>query len=336
MRPAFILRTIGWMIRDTFRQSLAYGIFWILLVVTGLCVLVCASARIEGCATLAAPGENPDFLPRDDPDALDAARAGRSGTAVVSGELTLGFGSLEIPLARDGRDAVRFLQLTLAGGVADTLGVLLCLVWTAGFLPGFLAPQSVSVLLARPPTRGALLAGKYLGVLAFVAFHSALFLGGTWLALGAATGVWDVAYLLAFPLLLLQFAVFFSFSLLLAATTLNAVACVFGSLVFWLLCWGMNYGWHALAAGAGQSVAGVSAPALHLAQAGYWVLPKPVDFGLLLFDALQAQACFGKPAVLAAAQAQGAIRPFWSIATSLVFALVLFLAAKRQFETTDY
>ena len=40
--------------------------------------------------------------------------------------------------------AVHLLELILAGGVADTLGLLLTLVWTAGFLPGFLDGRSVS------------------------------------------------------------------------------------------------------------------------------------------------------------------------------------------------
>ncbi len=35
--------TIGWLVRDTFRQSLAYGICWILLGVSVLAIGVCAA-----------------------------------------------------------------------------------------------------------------------------------------------------------------------------------------------------------------------------------------------------------------------------------------------------
>ena len=42
---------------------------------------------------------------------------------------------------------------TLAGVVADTAGVLLALLWTAGFLPTFLEPAAVTVLLAKPAPR---------------------------------------------------------------------------------------------------------------------------------------------------------------------------------------
>jgi len=57
--------------------------------------------------------------------------------------------------------------------------------------------------------RGVLLAGKYVGVLAFVGFQILVFFVGTWLALALRTGVWDYGYLAAIPLFLLQFAVIY-------------------------------------------------------------------------------------------------------------------------------
>src|SRR5262249_31797731 len=144
-------------VRDTFRQSLAYGIFWILLGVSLLCILICVSVGVSGSTALSYPGEQPEFLPRHD---AEVAKAAQYKVPVVRGELTIGFGAWHIPLARDDRSAVRFLQLVLAGGVADTLGLLLTLIWTAGFLPGFLEDRAVSVLLAKPLARWQLLAGK--------------------------------------------------------------------------------------------------------------------------------------------------------------------------------
>ena len=41
-------RTLGWLVRDTFRQSRAGGIFWILLAISVLAIAVCASADVEG------------------------------------------------------------------------------------------------------------------------------------------------------------------------------------------------------------------------------------------------------------------------------------------------
>src|SRR5262249_17565649 len=102
--------TIGWMVRDTFRQSLASGIFWVLLTISIVSTLVCASASIVGDAQLAAPDEQAEFLNPNDPDAKDPKRAADDGVAVISGELKLGFGALSVPLARDARGAVHTLE----------------------------------------------------------------------------------------------------------------------------------------------------------------------------------------------------------------------------------
>lgn len=337
MRPRDALQVVGWLVRDTFRQSLASGLCWILLSASAVCILVCASLGISGDAHLAAPDENADFLPRQERALHDPELLKRDGVAVVSGELTLAFGAVRVPLARDAQGAVKFVQLLLAGGVADTLGLLLALVWTAGFLPGFLDPRSVSVLLARPAPRWLLLAGKYMGVLAFVGVQSIVFVGGTWLAIGLRTGIWNAAYLWTVPLLLLHFAIFFSFSLLLAVCTRSTVVCVFGSIAFWMLCWGLNYGRHAAVAAAHLAPEGAfSAKIVGLANAAYWLFPKPADLGLVLFDALGAGDHFQRlvdPAVLSQA---GFFSLGLSIATSLAFTAYLLLAASREFARADY
>ena len=103
--------------------------------------------------------------------------------------------------------------------------------------------------------------------------------GGTYLALGISTGVWDVVYLLCVPMLLLHFAIFYSFSTLLAVCTRSTVACVFGSILFWFLCWGMNFGRHAMVAVAADAP-GVSTGMHASVEVGYWVLPKPADMGI--------------------------------------------------------
>ena len=251
--------------------------------------------------------EQPEFLPRTDPLAATPEKLANTGVTVVTGDLTLLFGKVRIPLGRDGTDAVRFLQLILAGGVADAAGILLALIWTAGFLPAFLEPGSASVLLAKPVPRWSLLTGKYLGVLAFVAFQAIIFVGGTWLALGISTGIWQPAYLLCIPMLLIHFAIFFSVSAFLAVCTRSTVACIFGSVLFWMLCWGMNYGRHVVLALPDPTLLPGSVQTL--VEAGYWILPKPADLGIVLFDALGAGNSFGKPAAFQVIQSKGMFYP---------------------------
>lgn len=333
MRLSRLLTTTFWLVRDTFRQSLASGLCWLLLGLSTICILVCLSVSVSGHRSLAAAGEtNGNFLPRFDRDAHDAHKLKQSGTIVADGTLSLAFGAVRVPLARDTHDAVHFLELVLAAGVADTLGLLLTLVWTAGFLPGFLDPRAISVLLAKPVPRWVLLLGKYVGVLAFVLVHASYFVLGTWLALALRTGIWDANYLLSVPLLLLHFAIFFSVSLLLAVCTRSTVSCVFGSIAFWGICWAINYGRDSVMAAAVVAPEGsFSAPLVRLANFAYWIFPKPVDLSRFFFDTLGAERCF-RPLF----QNPPSVSLGLSIATSLLFTGYVLFAASRHLTRVEY
>ena len=330
MRSSDGWKTAWWLVRDTFRQSLASGIGWLLAGLSTICILVCLSATVTGPKSLGPKGENPQFLPRQDAEAHDAHKLKVSGVTVADGSLRLAFGAICVPVARDTRSAVQFLELVLSAGVADTLGLLLALIWTAGFLPSFLDSHAVAVLLAKPVPRGGLLLGKYVGVLAFVLVQAVYFVGGTWLALAGRTGVWNPAYLLSIPILLLHFAIFFSVSLLLAVLFRSTVVSVFGSIAFWGLSWGINYGRHLVTSDAASQGA-FSRPLVWLAEIGYWVFPKPADLGQLLFDVLGAGAHF-RPLLGSAP-----LMPLGlSVLTSLLFTAYVLLTAGVQFARADY
>ncbi|HEV3443418.1 MAG TPA: hypothetical protein VG099_02190 [Gemmataceae bacterium] len=335
--PTAIL-TIRWMTWDTFRQARASGILWLMLGISVLCTIFCVSASVHGDRPLQNPDGPTEFLPRGDPAASNPAKLNRQGVEVVHGELRLAFGAVRLPQGRDAEDTVRFLHVILAGGVADALDLLLCLTWTAGFLPMFLEPGAAGVLLAKPVPRWWLLAGKYFGVLMFVGFQGLVFVGGTWAALGVATGLWLPEYLMCIPLLVLHFAVMYSVSALLAVCTRSTVACVFGSILFWLLCWGLNYGRHMLVAMPALNAETTPFPAafLSLVDVLYWILPKPADFSMLLQSALHAADHFGAVPVFDAVQQSGAFHAELSLVSSFAFAVVMLAAAARQLATTDY
>ena len=82
--------------------------------------------------------------------------------------------------------------------------------------------------------------------------------------------------------MVLHFAVFFGFSAMLASATRNGAACAFGTVLFWLLCWAMNFGRHAALGALGPHT--VSPAFGWVIDAGYWLLPKPLDFQLALAD----------------------------------------------------
>ncbi len=240
---------------------------------------------------------------------------------------------MKVAEGRDRTDAVRFLQVFLAGAVADTAGIFLVLIWTAGFLPTFLDPNQITVLLAKPVPRWSLLIGKYLGVLAFVVVQVSLFVVGTWLALGLKTGVYESLYLLAIPLLAVHFAVFYSFSALLAVWTRSTVVCVFGSLLFWVICWGTNFGRHAVEV---HALEGMTSTGRTVLEISYWTLPKPADMNLNLYYALQAKGFSAGSPELQKLKEQGKFQPELSLLASLLFAVAMLAIAARELQTTDY
>jgi hypothetical protein len=198
------------------------------------------------------------------------------------------------------------------------------------------------VLLAKPVPRWLFLLGKFAGVVLFVAFQGAIFFSGTWLALGIKTGIWNNSYLIGWPLLVLQFAVFFSVSLLIAVTWRSTMACVLGVLMFWLISCGINYGRYALLALptiAGQQARQLSPVTRGLAEAGYWIFPKPVDYVMMLEDLMQAGADKVPVSDLPEfkqARDNGDFQPIAALATSLVFAAVMLIVAAKQLSDTEY
>ena len=300
---------IRYLVRDTFRQALASGILWLMLGMSALAAGACLTVREE---TVAPTKEHPERVARVD--------------------MLFGLASLDIPNPR--AHPLRTLQLQLAGWVADAAGLILALLWTAGLLPSFLAPSSATVLLAKPTPRWALLAGKYLGGLLFIALQTTAFIGATWLALAARTGYWDTRYLLCIPLLVLHFAVFYTFSAMLAVATTSTVACAFGSIAFWLLCWAVNFGRHARELI--TDMTGVAPTFGRILDAGYWLLPKPLDFHLTLMQTLEAENLFARVLDVGELARRGLWHPAASVATSALFGVALLVMAAYDFSTKDY
>jgi ABC-type transport system involved in multi-copper enzyme maturation permease subunit len=329
--PALVY-TVRWLIWDTFRQAIASRIFWIMLAVSGLAVVFCLGIHIESSIEKKQDDMEiygPDNQPYTGPDS-----SGRGSISLLYGLMP------NLAWNRPVREAVLFIQLILASWVAGAIGMVLTLIWTAGFVPDFLQPNSASVLLAKPVPRWTLIVGKYIGVLAFVTFQILVFFAGTWFALGLRTNVWEYGYLASIPLFVLQFAIIFSFTILIAVCTRSTVACIFGSILFWLICWGMNIGRH--------FVVGIEAVAPEvtlgqttqfLTEVGYWILPKPAD--LLILNE-QALGIGNLPSTLAGqeyfqrVQQDERFMPELSVTASLVFTVVLLAISARQLADTDY
>ncbi len=219
MRMTDELRALAWLVRATFRRARASRLFLLMLAGSAVCIVACLSIGIEDGRPLRGPDEIELYGGDNQP---------LTGPNPRPGHLTLGFGSMRVALFRDGPAMVHFLQVLLAMCVAGAVGTLLTLVWTAGFLPEFLRPEEIAILLAKPVSRRTLFWGQAVGVLGFVAFQAAVFVGGTWLALGVRTGIWTAGYLWTFPLLCLHFTMIYGVSAALAVWTRNTAVCAWG------------------------------------------------------------------------------------------------------------
>ncbi len=354
------------LIVDTYRQARASAVLWIMLTVTMIGFLLCLSVSVEGFLTLGPkeeaneflpPGVDPFKAPQDllsdnlaflgGPGSMFAAlgqnylrdlsfrkEATRTGVIKAEGKLYLGFGMIEVTRSRQASDAVRFLEVLLASTMCGMIGMVLAIIWTAGFLPTFLEPSAAAVLLVKPVPRWQLIIGKYLGVVIFVGIQVFLFVLLTWLALGWRTGVWDLNYLTTIPVMTLQFAIFYSFSVMLAVVTRNTVACAFGTLLFFAMCIVMNTARHSLVLHTGEPGYLTSMPAM--VEAGYWFLPKPVDLVILLSSSMDASNYFQQIFEYHALQERGAFQPLWSLAASCLFMIASVWIGAVQFNEIDY
>lgn len=290
------------LIRDVFRQARATRLEAVLFAVTALATLVCLTAH---------------FTPTSD----------------STGNLTILFGSIAVIDGVPRDVAVRYFQFLLAGIIADTLGVLLALVWTAGFLPTFLDHGASSVLVAKPVSRAVMFFARYFGVVMFVGLQACLFVAATALAIGLRLGVWETGYWLAAPLLVVQFVVFYAFSALVAVMTRSTAASVIASILFWMVCWSMNYARHALV---GLDLSQATEAMVRTADWSYWFMPKPADFGLVLYDVLDADRFVTPWIEFRRVQERGLFHPGWSVISSLIFAAVLLFVAAYEFVHDDY
>ena len=73
-----------------------------------------------------------------------------------------------------------------------------------------------------------------------------------------------------------------------------------------------------------------------LAEVAYWIFPKPIDAGLILFNALTAQHHFEKPAVFQLLEAGQRFSPLLSSLSSLALTVVLLALSTHEFNAKDY
>ncbi len=127
--------------------------------------------------------------------------------------------------------------LSLLLGVA---GVFVAVMVTASMIPQAFEAGSIDLLLSRPINRSWLFLAKFVGGCGFIAINAAYLIGGLWLLLGLRFGLWNERLLLAIPLYLFLFAIYYGVSSLAGVVWRNAIVSVVMAVLFWFVCWSLG------------------------------------------------------------------------------------------------
>jgi hypothetical protein len=112
---------------------------------------------------------------------------------------------------------------------------MLAVIITASFVPNMMNKGALDLLVSKPIGRIPLLVYKYIGGLTFMFLLTSLSVLGVYITLGVRTGMWAPNFLLAVPLLTLQFAILYAVSTLIGVLTRNALVAILVTLVAWFI-----------------------------------------------------------------------------------------------------
>ncbi len=162
-------------------------------------------------------------------------------TSVVTTYFVLDVGSPSPIRARQFATQVSSSVATLNKYLVGMVGILAAILVTAPIIPRTFEPGSINLLLSKPISRPLLFLTKYLGACAFILINAAYLIGGMWLILGIRFGVWNSHLLVAIPVYVFLFAVYYSVSACAGAVWRSAMASIAVTILFGLLCTGLEW-----------------------------------------------------------------------------------------------
>ncbi len=133
--------------------------------------------------------------------------------------------------------ALNQLIVTVLALILGVAGVFVAVMVTASMIPQTFEAGSIDLLLSKPISRSGLFLAKFVGGCAFIAINAAYLIGGLWLILGVRFGLWNERLLLAIPLYLFLFAIYYGVSSFAGVVWRNAIVSVVMAVLFWFVCW---------------------------------------------------------------------------------------------------
>ena len=111
---------------------------------------------------------------------------------------------------------------------------ILALISTAGIIPEFITGGAIEMVLSKPISRLRLFLTKYIAGLMFVVLQVSAFALASFLVIGIRSGAWQPAIFISVPLVVAFFSYLYGFLVLLGMLTRSAIAALLITVCLWL------------------------------------------------------------------------------------------------------
>ena len=121
------------------------------------------------------------------------------------------------------------------------IGVVIAILVTASMIPQIFDPGSLNLLLSKPISRSLMFLSKYLGGCMFILINASYLITGLWCILGLRFGIWENKILLAIPIYVFIFAIYYAVSALVGVVWRSPIMAIIVGILFWMLCFGVEF-----------------------------------------------------------------------------------------------
>ena len=127
------------------------------------------------------------------------------------------------------------VEITVAEWIGGFFGILIAIIFTAGFVPNLLQKGTLDLVLAKPVRRPLVLLAKYAGGIIYVMIPATALIGGCWLAISTRAGFFNFGFLASIAVLATVFAVLYSFTVLMGVLTRSTIASILLTIGLWIV-----------------------------------------------------------------------------------------------------
>jgi ABC-type transport system involved in multi-copper enzyme maturation permease subunit len=127
------------------------------------------------------------------------------------------------------------VEITVAEWIGGFFGILIAIIFTAGFVPNLLQKGTLDLVLAKPVYRPLVLLAKYAGGIIYVMIPATALIGGCWLAISWRADFFNFGFLASIAVLATVFATLYSFTVLMGVVTRSTIASILLTIGLWIV-----------------------------------------------------------------------------------------------------